>query len=97
MSDKKEYAKTYGGKWGAALPIITMFLGIIFLSVQGMTGAKNLWCAGFAGIMVGLFVYKDKNRFQDAVIDGLRSKPYVITVMAFYFAGILAQILTDIW
>lgn len=94
MNEKSKFAETYGGKFGAALPIITMFLGIIFLSTQGMTGAKNLWTAGFAGIMVGMFVYKDKNRFQEAVFNGLRSKPYIITVCAFYFAGILAQILS---
>lgn len=94
MENQKNFAETYGDKFGAALPIITMFLGIIFLSTQGLTGAKNLWGAGFAGIMVGLFVYKDKERFQEAVFNGLRSKPYIITVCAFYFAGILAQILS---
>ena len=94
MSENKKFAETYGGKIGAALPIITMFLGIILLSTQNMTSAKNLWSAGLAGIMVGMFVYKDKNRFQEAVFNGLRSKPYIITVCAFYFAGILAQFLS---
>jgi len=94
-NSKKTYAETYGNTFVAALPMITLFCGIIILSLCGMRSAKNLWSAGFAAILVGFFAYKDKNRFQEAILNGLRNRVYVILVVAFYFSGILAKVLSS--
>lgn len=93
IKSKKEYAETYGGLIGGLLPLITMLVAMIVLAAFGMRSTKNFWSAGFLAIFVGFLVYKDKGRFQSAVIDGIKNNIFAFMIASFIFAGILSKIL----
>lgn len=90
---KQDYAETYLGTFGGFLPLITMILLIVIMSIIGMRSAQNFICAGFAAVLVGFLVFKDKGRFQSALISGVRNPTFVTLVLIFIIAATFAQIL----
>lgn len=93
-NEKKDFAETYGGKWGAALPLIVMIVSMVVMVAMGMRSSKNFWSAGYFAVLVGFLVYKDKKRFQQAMINGIRDKIFAFMMACFLLAGIMSKILT---
>lgn len=98
MEEKKGnaagYAETYGGSLGGALPLLTMIGAIIVFSLVGMRSVSNYWCAGFLGIAIGFIVYKDKDRYQKALMDGIGSPTFAMTVLILIVASVMGQVFT---
>ena len=63
MEAEKKYAETYGGKVGGILPLLGMIAAIVVLCFTGMSSLRNFWGAGFMAMVIGLLVFKDKNRY----------------------------------
>ena len=40
--------KMWGGKWGAAIPLLLLICGLLWLSLHGPATPKNFWSIGFA-------------------------------------------------
>ncbi len=98
MSNEKNnqgFAETYLGIFGATLPLIVMLGSILVMALLGMRSTKNFWSAGFFAIIVGFLVYKDKKRFQSAMIEGATDKTFGFMLCCFLFAGIMSKILTS--
>lgn len=93
-NEKKTYAETYGGIYGATLPLIAMIGGMLVLVAMGMRSTKNFWSAGYLAVLVGFLVYKDKKKFQKAMIDGVRDNIFAFMIACFLFAGVMSKILT---
>lgn len=91
--EQDKYAETYGRIAGAVAPLIAMIAGMVLLSVLGMRSTINFWSAGVLTILVGFISYKDKKRFQEAVINGITNRIFGFLVACLLFAGILAKIL----
>lgn len=89
----KEPAEVYGGLVGAASPLLAFFLAIVMFSVLGIRGTKSYWAAGVAAMMISFFLFKDKDRFQQAVVEGIKDDIFILSMLALYFAGILSKIL----
>ncbi len=87
-------AETYGGLFGGIMPLLVMILTMIILAVNGMRSTSNFWSAGFLAMIVGFFVYKDKKKFQEAIISGVRDKIFGIMLLIFLLAGVLSKILS---
>ncbi len=94
MSENKNRAEVRGGILGSACSLVVFFLSIIVFSICGIRGTKSYWSAGFLSMLVTFLVFKDKDRFQEAVVDGIRDRVFVLTLIALYFAGILSKIIT---
>jgi Na+/H+ antiporter NhaC len=94
QKEQKKYAETYGGLFGGVLPLIVMIVAMIVLAAFGMRSTKNFWSAGFLAVIVGFLVYKDKERFQAALIAGVRDQIFAFMLSCFLFAGLMAKILT---
>ena len=92
--EQSKFAETYGGTIGGVMPLIVMIIGMIVLSVFGMRSTNNFWSAGVLAVIVGFFVYKDKERFQAALLSGIMDNVFAFLVCCLLFAGILAKILT---
>ncbi len=90
---QSQYAETYGGLFGGLLPLLAMIVAMIVLAAFGMRSTKNFWSAGFLAVFVGFLVYKNKGRFQTAVIDGIKNNIFAFMIACFVFAGILSKIL----
>lgn len=96
MENKKQsqYAETWGGKLGAALPLLSMLAVMLIMSICGFRSTKNYWCAGFVALVVGWLVYKDKSRFQKALVAGVGDPIFCTMVPIMLLSGILSKILT---
>lgn len=94
METEKKYAETYGGKFGAVLPLISMIGTILVLSLAGMSSMRAFWSAGLVAIAVAMLTYKDKNMFNKAAMKGFASPTFTMLFPIFIMAGILGQILT---
>ena len=75
MEAEKKYAETYGGKVGGILPLLGMIAAIVVLCFTGMSSLRNFWGAGFMAMVIGLLVFKDKNRYAKAVMKALLIRP----------------------
>lgn len=93
-NESKKYAETYGGIAGGIMPIIVMIVGIVILSAMGMRSTVNLWSAGYLSVIVGFFVYKDKHRFQAAILGGIKDNVFAFMIACLLFTGVLSKILT---
>ena len=94
MEAEKKYAETYGGKVGGILPLLGMIAAIVVLCFTGMSSLRNFWGAGFMAMVIGLLVFKDKNRYAKAVMKGFANPSFTMLFPIFIAAGILSQILT---
>lgn len=94
QNEHSKFAKTYGGLFGGMLPLLVMIITMVVLASLGLRSTKNFWFAGFLAVLVGFFVYKDKKRFQEALIDGFRDRIFAFITLCLLFAGIMAKILT---
>ena len=91
--NQQGFAETYGGIFGACLPLIVMLGSILVMAALGMRSTKNFWSAGFFAVVTGFLVYKDKKRFQDAIIEGATDKTFGFMICCFLMAGIMSKIL----
>jgi len=99
MFDRKKqetgvFAGTYGGIFGGVLPLLVMILVMILLAVNGLRSTKNFWSAGLSAVVVGFLVYKDKKRFQKALLDGVKDNIFAFLITSLLLAGVLSKILT---
>lgn len=95
MKNGNEKLEFYWGKFGAILPLTTTFIGIMLLVMAGYKAAKTFWAAGLFSLMLAYLLAKDKKKFNDTVIKGLSNNLMAVMVIAFYLAGITAQLLRD--
>ena len=78
MEAEKKYAETYGGKVGGILPLLGMIAAIVVLCFTGMSSLRNFWGAGFMAMVIGLLVFKDKNRYAKAVMKGFANPSFTM-------------------
>ncbi len=98
MSNEKRqqaFAETYGGIWGACLPLLVMLGSILIMAAVGMRSTKNFWAAGFFAVVAGFLVYKDKKQFQAAIIEGATDRTFGFMLCCFLIAGVMSKILTS--
>ena len=94
MSETKKL-EFYLGKLGAIIPLASMLVGIMVLILCGFTAAKTFWSAGLLALTLAFLLAKDKTAFSNSVIKGLSNNIMAVMVIAFYMAGITAQLLKD--
>ena len=99
MNGKKVSSKPelefYFGKVGAMIPLASMLVGILLLVLCGFTAAKTFWSAGVLALTLAFLLAKNKREFGDSVVKGLTNSVMAVMVIAFYMAGITAQLLKD--
>lgn len=86
---KPKYAETYGGYFGAILPMLVMIATIVVLFITNLRSTQTFWVAGFFGVAVGMFVFKDKERYQSALFDGLRNESFIVMTAILLVSGII--------
>ncbi len=93
MSKNKEFAETYLGTLGIFLPMIGMVGGILTMSICGMRGTSNMQAACFLAMVLGWLVYKDKKKFQSAVIKGIQSPVLANLIPVMLLSCVLGELL----
>ena len=90
MNEKKQF---YGKTLGPWIPIIVMIVGMIASVILGSGGLLRFSLFGFFGLVVGLFLAKDKKHYGDILMAGLQNHMLAVIIMAFLLAGVLSQLL----
>ena len=84
----------YGGRIGGALPIIVLFISLAIMSLAGYTNGKNFWAAAFFSILVGFLLIKDKQQYEQILIDGLADGSLAMILLTFFISGVMSVLLT---
>ncbi len=84
-----------GGMFGLILPFIVLFAGIIMLSVAGKAMPMAFWAPTLAAILVALIMAKKPTQCADLLIQGMSSEMVSIMLMAWFLAGIVAQLMKE--
>ena len=88
-----EKLEFHGGILGLFLPFILLFLGIMWLALSGKALPMAFWVPALAALLLALLLSKDHKACADAIIKGMASEMIAIMLMAWFLAGIIAQLL----
>lgn len=90
MSKKLEFK---GGMLGLFIPFLVLFLGIMWLALSGKALPMAFWVPTLLGLLVALILAKEPTKCAEAIIQGMASEMVAIMLMAWFLAGIIAQLL----
>lgn len=93
-SSEKKFAETYGGPLISALPLLVMLVGILVCAFTGYRSPRCYWGVGVVSVTLGFFIYKDKQRFSEAVLNGIGNRILSTMMFALFFSGIMSKIIT---
>jgi Na+/H+ antiporter NhaC len=85
--------KMYGGIWGGLTPLVILVILLILLSVNGKSGIKALWNAGWIAIVVGIFLARNKKAYCETLMRGLGDKNGIVIITAWLFAGVFGKLM----
>ncbi|GGB57887.1 sodium:proton antiporter [Lentibacillus populi] len=83
----------YGGVPILLVPFTVMFIGILWLGFTGAALPEAFWPMALLALLVGLLLAKNKKTYIDALIHGITSRMLAIMLLAWFLAGIMAQLL----
>lgn len=83
----------YGGTIALLIPFFVMFIGILWLGFTGAALPEAFWPMILLGLLVGLLLAKNKAVYVDSLIQGIASRMLAIMLLAWFLAGIMAQLL----
>ncbi|GGB37622.1 hypothetical protein GCM10011409_13840 [Lentibacillus populi] len=104
-SNQKELAQVTGSKriqrldfrfgaFGAAVPLIFFVVWAITISVLKLSSEIGLVMGALIGLTLGLFFSKSKLAdYAQGIFDGLAQPVGVVAIVAWFYAGMFAQIL----
>jgi Na+/H+ antiporter NhaC len=84
-----------GGIAGAGIPFLVLFVGIIILALSGRALPMAFWVPALAAILAALILAKKPTRCAEELINGMASNMIAIMMMAWFLAGIVAQVLKE--
>ncbi|MRG84986.1 Na+/H+ antiporter NhaC family protein [Salinibacillus xinjiangensis] len=82
------------GAFGAAIPLLFFVIWAITISVLQLSSEVGLVLGALIGLTLGLFFSKSKwEDFAQGMFDGLAQPVGVIAIVAWFYAGMFAQVL----
>jgi Na+/H+ antiporter NhaC len=92
MSDPQ--LRFFGGRLGASAPLIFFVAWAIGISVAGAPSENGLVLGALAGLVLGMALCRDRwARYADEVFAGMANPIATVTIMAWFWAGMFAQVL----
>jgi Na+/H+ antiporter NhaC len=91
--ETKQRLEFRGGLTGLILPFVVLFAGIMWLALTGRALPMAFWVPTLAGILLAILLSKDPRACASAIISGMSSEMVAIMLMAWFLAGIIAQLL----
>lgn len=94
LKEKKQFLNFRLGSFGSAVPMLFFVGWAIFISVLGAPDTKGLIVGALIGIVLGMFLCKDSwETYADTVFVGMSQKVGLVAIVAWFFAGIFAEVL----
>ncbi len=82
-----------GGMLGLFLPFLVLFIGIMWLALTGRALPMAFWAPTLAALLLAIILAKNPKECAEAIIQGMASEMVAIMLMAWFLAGIIAQLL----
>lgn len=83
----------YGGRWAALIPAIVLIAVMVILSANERAAVPAFWVGGFAALVVGLALARNRTKFAETVVRGLSDRTGAVVIIAFIFAGIFGTVM----
>jgi Na+/H+ antiporter NhaC len=84
----------YGGKPGAAVPLLFFIVWAIAICVGGTPDENGLILGAVIGIVLGMFLCRDKwGSYAQEFMNGMANPIAAVTIIAWFWAGMFAQVL----
>lgn len=84
----------YGGLAGALAPFACFLSGVAVLALSGAPDEKGFWPILLGALILGLLLAKDRERYSEAMLDGMSQRVVMIMLCAWFFAGVLGAVLS---
>lgn len=85
----------HGGMLGLIIPFVLLFGGIIWLSVAGKAMPMAFWVPTLVAILAAVVLAKKPSQCAELLIEGMANEMVAIMLMAWFLAGIVAQLLKN--
>jgi Na+/H+ antiporter NhaC len=83
-----------GGKAASAVPLLFFVVWAITICVAGAPDENGLILGAVLGITIGMFLCKDRWwNYAEEIMAGMANKIATVTIMAWFWAGMFAQVL----
>lgn len=83
----------YGGRWAALIPAVVLIAVMCILSVAERAAVPAFWVGGFAALVVGLALARNRTKYAETVVRGMSDRTGAVVIIAFIFAGIFGEIM----
>ncbi len=84
----------YGGLAGALAPFAAFLSGVAWLALNGAPDEKGFWPILLGALMLGLLLAKDRERYAEAMLDGMSERVVMVMLCAWLFAGVMGAVLS---
>lgn len=82
-----------GGIYGLIIPFLILFVGIMWLALTGKALPMAFWVPTLLAILSAFILAKNPRECADTIIKGMASEVVAIMLMAWFLAGIIAQLM----
>jgi len=84
----------YGGTFGSLVPFLVFLAGVSWLAIAGAPDERGFWPVQLAAIAVGLLLAKNRNRYCNALVEGMAQPIVGLMIMAWMLAGVLGTLMS---
>lgn len=86
----------HGGKFASAVPLVFFIGWAISICVAGAPSENGLILGAVIGITLGMFLCRDSwSNYAEQVFAGMANKIAAVTIVAWFWAGMFAQVLRE--
>jgi Na+/H+ antiporter NhaC len=84
----------HGGLAGALAPFAAFLGGVAWLALHGAPDEKGFWPILLGALILGLLLAKDRERYAEAMLDGMSERVVMVMLCAWLFAGVMGAVLS---
>ena len=84
----------HGGLAGALAPFAAFLGGVAWLALNGAPDEKGFWPILLGALTLGLVLAKDRERYAEAMLDGMSQRVVMVMLCAWLFAGVMGAVLS---
>jgi Na+/H+ antiporter NhaC len=84
----------YGGLAGALAPFAAFLGGVVWLAARGAPDEKGFWPILLGALILGLLLATDRERYANAMLDGMSERVVMVMLCAWLFAGVMGAVLS---
>ncbi len=93
MEEKNTKLEFHGGMFGLLIPFAILIIGIVAIALKGWAMPMAFWVPALAAMAAALFLSKKPSVTADVMVEGMSQPMVSIMIMAWFLAGIVAQIM----